>query len=126
MSRFERNQNLMPAMRQATLERARDAGQVLVRETRDIIEPGSPSDRSEPGQPPASQSGELENSIEELNHRADGSKLNVRIGTNLIKAWWLEFGTATMAPRPFMRPALANARGTMLAQFKNVAGRASQ
>lgn len=60
---------------------------------------------SAPGQPPATDTGQLAASIgEEL--RRDEQGLVERIGSNLDKALYLELGTRTIAPRPFLRPAL--------------------
>jgi phage gpG-like protein len=85
---------------------------------------------SAPGQPPAVDRGQLRNSIamEELPNGA------IRVGTNDVKAPWLEFGTmgpeytgGHIAPRPFMRPALAAVRlwwqGTITATLQRAARR---
>jgi phage gpG-like protein len=68
---------------------------------------------SAPGEPPAPDTGLLRNSI---HHEVDDDKATV--GTNLEYAQPLEFGTTSagkghhtvIAPRPFMRPALAKVR----------------
>jgi HK97 gp10 family phage protein len=64
---------------------------------------------SRPGDPPAPDTGTLRNSIA---HEVVSSQ-RVRVGTNVEYAPFLEFGTARMAPRPFMRPALAMSRQQM-------------
>lgn len=58
---------------------------------------------SAPGEPPASDTGTLARSIDV---DLDPKKLRgiIKAQTNYAKA--LEFGTQTIAPRPFMRPAL--------------------
>lgn len=67
---------------------------------------------SAPGQPPAVDTGELRNSI---GVAFVGDVL--RVGSGLEKAPLLEFGTISdggrIAPRPFMRPALAEAKPRM-------------
>jgi HK97 gp10 family phage protein len=64
---------------------------------------------SAPGQPPATDTGRLAASIrEEL--RQDGKGLVEVVGTNVVYARPLERGTRSMAPRPFLRRALAKTR----------------
>lgn len=63
---------------------------------------------SAPGEPPASDTGRLVNSI-----RVDPSRLDQLVATVVAGTGYaahLEYGTARMAARPFMRPALANRR----------------
>jgi HK97 gp10 family phage protein len=57
---------------------------------------------SAPGDPPASDTGNLINSIGTDFRRAE---LSVLVGTEVEYAPFLEYGTRRMAPRPFMRPA---------------------
>jgi len=57
---------------------------------------------SRPGDPPALDTGTLRNSIE-----VGGVTPNeATVGTNVEYAVHLEFGTAHMGPRPFLRPAI--------------------
>jgi HK97 gp10 family phage protein len=56
---------------------------------------------SAPGQAPAIDTGNLVNSIQ---HEQVGSE-DARVFTHVEYAPYLEFGTARMAPRPFMTPA---------------------
>jgi HK97 gp10 family phage protein len=65
-------------------------------------------DASLPGQPPAVQTRELLNSI---GH--EWRRRHLRVGTGLRRAIFLEFGTAEILPRPFMRPALAAVKGEL-------------
>lgn len=60
---------------------------------------------SKPGDPPAPDTGALKRStfVERIGKGA-------RVGVAMLYAKWLEFGTATIRPRPFMRPALAQIR----------------
>jgi len=65
---------------------------------------------SAPGEPPASDTGRLVNSI------ATKYDVNTLSGTVVVDAEYgpyLEFGTQTIEPRPFLRPALANKRGAL-------------
>jgi HK97 gp10 family phage protein len=56
---------------------------------------------SAPGDPPNTDTGELVRSIIVVN-QGQSSK----VGTELDKGAWLEFGTVDMAPRPWLMPAL--------------------
>lgn len=60
---------------------------------------------SAPGQPPATDTGRLAASIAEELGR-DSTSLVERIGTNVEYALPLEYGSRTMAARPFLRPGL--------------------
>lgn len=57
---------------------------------------------SAPGDPPATDTGTLANSIES---KREG--LSAVVWTEKKYAKWLEFGTRKIAPRPFMAPAVA-------------------
>jgi phage gpG-like protein len=61
---------------------------------------------SAPGDPPAVDSGRLRQSITVLRLSDD----HYRVGTNVVYAPLLEFGSRKVAPRPFMRPALEKVR----------------
>jgi len=67
---------------------------------------------SSPGEPPRRRTGRLSGSIA---HEVDWPKLIARVGTNLRYAKFLELGTSKMAARPFIRPAVAKARGAIAA-----------
>ncbi len=60
---------------------------------------------SEPGEPPATDTGTLVASIET---QYDFKNLSGTVVVRDPKAPHLEFGTINMEPRPFLRPALAN------------------
>lgn len=60
---------------------------------------------SAPGEPPASDTGQLVNSI---TIKTDPNSLTVQIGTSVEYGQFLEFGTQRMAARPFLRPAMDN------------------
>lgn len=57
---------------------------------------------SAPDKPPATDTGRLKNSIE-FDKIGD---LTATVGSNLVYAPWLEYGTSRMAARPFFRPAV--------------------
>lgn len=61
---------------------------------------------SAPGQAPMSDTGRLASSIE----FDQIGPLTATVGSNLIYAKWLEYGTRKMAPRPFFRPAVERMR----------------
>lgn len=60
---------------------------------------------SAPGDPPATDTGQLADSIATELAR-DDTGLVERIGTNLKKGRYLERGTRHIEPRPFLRPGL--------------------
>lgn len=62
---------------------------------------------SAPGEPPATMTGELAQSIE-VDEDATSKSAYAVAGSPWAK--WLEFGTRMMAARPFMRAALENVR----------------
>lgn len=64
---------------------------------------------SAPGAPPATDLGQLAASIT-TTLGADTRGLFAVIGSNLAKARYLELGTRTIKPRPFLRRALEKAR----------------
>lgn len=64
-----------------------------------------PHQASAPGQPPATDTGRLLNSIYHVIEGV-GSDLVAKIGSTVDYAEYLELGTRHMAPRPFERPAL--------------------
>lgn len=64
---------------------------------------------SVPGSGPAVRTGRLRSSIS-WRVLADASGVYADIGTNVEYAAYVELGTERMAPRPYLRPALAAAR----------------
>jgi len=60
---------------------------------------------SAPGEPPGKITGTLGRGITHEVEKKPDSVVG-RVGTNIIYAVPLEFGTSTMAARPFMRPGL--------------------
>jgi HK97 gp10 family phage protein len=71
---------------------------------------------SAPGQPPASDTGRLVNSIV-TSYDIEQLSGTVQAGTEY--APYLEYGTAKMAPRPFMRPALMSSARGILEEIAN-------
>jgi phage gpG-like protein len=66
--------------------------------------------RSQPGEPPHLQCGELRRSMA---HEVDKSKMVGRVGSNKVYARYLELGTRRMAKRPFLKVALLRNRNTI-------------
>ena len=71
---------------------------------------------SAPGQAPATDLGTLINSI--VIDRADLPRGRIVIAATAEHARHLEYGTRKMAPRPFLRRALRNSQGRILALFR--------
>ena len=72
---------------------------------------------SAPGEPPHKQTGRLRGSVTHEQGALDGKDV-VRIGTNVQYGRRLELGTRKMAPRPWLRRALAEMRGQIRAIFQ--------
>lgn len=68
------------------------------------VRSGPPHRASAAGEPPASDTGFLLNSI--THQMGVDEKVYATVGSSLKYAIWLELGTKYMAPRPFLRPAL--------------------
>lgn len=73
----------------------------------------SPSD---PGDPPGVVTGALKNSITSQ-HVARGHWM---VGDGVEYGYWLEYGTARMKPRPFMRPAVERIVKKLVDVFKAI------
>jgi len=73
---------------------------------------------SPPFGPPNADTGFLHKSI-----RVGFSEKNseVEVGTNVLYGAWLEFGTQTMPPRPWLAPAFAANSAKILAMIKKIA-----
>jgi phage gpG-like protein len=65
---------------------------------------GMPHQASAPGQPPATDSGNLANSI--TFEKEPGSRPIYSVGTDEAYGAYLEFGTMRIAERPWLRPAV--------------------
>ena len=84
---------------------------------------------SAPGQPPMSDTGRLANSIT-FDRIGD---LTATVGSELIYATWLEYGTAKMnfaggvgGPRPFFRPAVERMRPKYIGKLEDIIRRATR
>ncbi len=77
---------------------------------------------SAPGEPPHKDTGTLGRSIDRETFRRDGDFIG-RIGTNLNYGRYLELGTRTLEPRPYLRPALDKMRPQILKEIKKAMGR---
>lgn len=77
---------------------------------------------SAPGQPPASDTGRLVNSVEFDKVGA----FTATVGSNLIYALHLEYGTRKMAARPFFRPAVERMRKQFMARLEDAVERATR
>lgn len=76
---------------------------------------------SAPGQAPATDTGTLASSI-----KADSRNLNGRVYSDLQYAFWLEYGTLTMEPRPYLNPALQGNKGYFIDQLNKAIERATE
>lgn len=65
---------------------------------------GTEGNTSSPGAPPHRVTGELHDDVD---HEFRDGGLTGVVGTDLPHGRWLEFGTAKMAARPWLRPALS-------------------
>lgn len=73
--------------------------------------------RSKPGEFPRKDFGELRRSITYEIVKTANNVL-ARVGTNKIYGRYLEFGTRSMAKRPWLRPSLAKARASIVRVIK--------
>lgn len=76
---------------------------------------------SAPGQPPATDTGFLVNSI----YVERDGPARMTVGSRLAYAAYLEFGTQRMAPRPAWIPAVEKARPEFEAQLRDIVARAT-
>lgn len=93
--------NRAQRLRNAVVEELSRPGTGRTYRTGHRTAPHSTHQASAPGDAPAVNTGRLRQSITALRI----SPMNWRVGTNVDYALHLEFGTRTMAPRPFLRPA---------------------
>jgi len=77
---------------------------------------------SAPGQPPMTDTGRLANSIT-FDRIGD---LTATVGSELIYATWLEYGTSRMASRPFFRPAVERMRPVYIGKLEDIIRRATR
>lgn len=67
--------------------------------------PDSDTGRSKPGNPPKTDTGRLVNSIF-VDIDVSAKKCVARVGTNVAYGRYLEFGTQSIEPRPWLQPAM--------------------
>lgn len=76
--------------------------------------------RSRPGEPPRKQTGRLMDSV---TYEVDEQALEARVGTNVKYGKALELGTRRgLAPRPWLRRALAESRDRVMSFLGNIGG----
>ncbi len=102
---------------------AKNTEQIVWDEVNEIVDDmnasWSPSSPSVPGQPPAVVSGNLRDSIS-ARQTTKGDKPAVMIEVKAHYASFLEFGTARMSRRPFIRPAMFRAEQRYPNKFKRI------
>lgn len=91
------------------------ASNVLANQARRNIIPGRKGTPSKPGQYPHVQTNNLRTSIGRT--KAQAGTCLVGSGIGAPYGLWLEFGTTKMAPRPWLRRALASSRQAMFQNF---------
>jgi hypothetical protein len=79
-------------------------------------EPRVPHTASAPGQYPMSDTGRLMGNIETI--EATSSKIEAKVGTNIIYGAHLEFGTSRMAARPWLMPSFRKASEGVAKELK--------
>lgn len=82
-----------------------------------VLHRGNPNQSSAPGEAPASQSGDLLNSIYSQPLEPVDDKVRAQYGSDLIYSRFLELGTVSSAPRPFIRPPIIDRKPEILAAF---------
>lgn len=79
------------------------AGRVIVADVKKTLGVEGYGVPSKPGQPPHKQTGELQASV---SYEVDKKAMAVKVFVDHPAAFYLEFGTRTMAARPFLFPEL--------------------
>jgi phage gpG-like protein len=89
--------------------------------TYEKIDPKRRHRASAPGEAPATDTGRLANSL-----KADIQGVNATVFTNVDYAPFLEFGTRTIEPRPFLFPALEQERPAWNRRLNNIVDQAAK
>lgn len=119
---FQRNPNFVPAVTAVAARRIERAAGVVRDRARSMMDPagdgqlhdGDRKRASAPGEPPVSQTGELSDSLRTYGPIIKTDQVVAAMGTDLFRLWFLEVGTAHMAPRPLLYPALMASRDDVL------------
>lgn len=69
---------------------------------------GTAHQRSAPGEFPKTDTGRL---VSQISHEIDTDRLGASVGTNIEYGPYLEFGTRTMAARPWLQPTFERLKG---------------
>lgn len=115
---FRRNPNFTRELRREVKRRLGRAAEAVRDQAEALVSRSGPS---EPGQPPASVTGELADSIQVYGPVERPTEIVAAVGSDLVKARFLEAGTARMQPRPFLGPALAMSKGGVLREMGGTA-----
>lgn len=113
-------QRVYAALDAAAIVIQQEAKTVLSRAGTGVWYSGQPARSSAPGEPPVAQTGTLRRSVQIDRTENKGRMPFVRVGTNLEYGPYLEFGTSRMAPRPWLRPAVAASRPRVRAIMEDI------
>ena len=102
-----------------SVQRGAKSGTVYTRSSGQNLSPRHQA--SAPGQAPATDTGNLVSSI-----KAESKGLSGRVYSDIKYAFWLEFGTLKMEPRPFLNPALMGNQQYFVDQLTKAITRATE
>lgn len=122
MSGFRRNPQYEAMLRETVMQRVTRGTEIIRDTARGRLDrsgggelyPGRPRRASLPHESPVSQSGELFESLQTYKPRDRGDRIEGAAGTDLYKIIFIEKGTARMAPRPLLRPALMESKPAVM------------
>lgn len=101
----DRSAQVIAIIRRAARDGVAQGGLIIEAEAKRLLGLKGPGVRSLPGEPPAVQTGNLRRSMA-TSVEERGNVIAAQIGPQADYGAHLELGTATVAPRPFLRPAL--------------------
>jgi len=102
-----------------SIQRGTKTGLVYTRGPGQNLSPTHQS--SAPGQAPATDTGNLVSSI-----KAESKELSGRVYSDIKYAFWLEFGTVKMRPRPYLNPALMSNQKYFVNQLQRAIDKATR
>ena len=102
-----------------SIQRGTKTGLVYTRGPGQNLSPTHQS--SAPGQAPATDTGNLVSSI-----KAESKDLSGRVYSDIKYAFWLEFGTVKMRPRPYLNPALMSNQKYFVNQLQRAIDKATK